>query len=93
MSQEISAPVPELMDPPAEPPQMNHGRTFAGWFLFWIGSLGMLIVAIGAIQYNWTTIWVGAAISVVGLIGSGVLRVMGHGQPRKDAPAPTVEDL
>lgn len=93
MSQEISTPEPNLMDPPSEPPQMNHGRTFAGWFLFWVASLGALIIAIGAIQYNWVTIWVGAGVVVAGLVVSGVLRLMGHGQPLKKSQPPTVEDL
>jgi len=93
MSQEISTPNRATMDPPSEPPQMNHGRTLAGWVLFWVASLGALIIAIGAIQYNWTTIWVGAAIAVAGLIVSGVLRLMGHGQPMKKTTPPTVEDL
>lgn len=93
MSQQISAPVPSPMDPPAAPPEMNHGRTLAGWFLFWVASLGVLISGFGAVQYNWVTIGVGAAVIVIGLVASGVLRLMGHGQPKTKSEPPTVEDL
>lgn len=93
MSQEISPLAPELMGLPAESPQMNHGRTVAGWFLFWVASLGALITGIGAVINNAVTIGVGAGVMVLGLVVSGVLRVMGHGQPRKKSAVPTVEDL
>lgn len=93
MSQEISAPVPTLLDPPASPPMMNHGRTPAGWLLFWVASLGTLIAAIGAVMFNWVVIGVGAAVVVIGLVLSGVLRLMGHGQPLTKSEPPTVEDL
>ncbi len=93
MSQEITDPVTSLMDPPSEAPQMNHGRTLAGWFLFWATSVGVLIIAAGAIAYNWTIIWAGAAVVAAGVIISVVLRVMGHGQPVKRRQAPSVEDI
>lgn len=93
MSQEISEPAKNLMDPPSESPQMNHGRTFAGWFLFWVASLGALIIAVGAVTYNWTIIWIGAGVAVAGLIISAILRLMGYGQQVKKTAPPTVEDL
>ncbi len=93
MSQEITDPVTSLMDPPSEAPQMNHGRTLAGWFLFWAVCVGVLIIAAGAIAYNWTIIWAGAAVVAAGVIISVVLRVMGHGQPVKGRQTPSVEDL
>lgn len=93
MSQQISAPVPSPMDPPAAPPEMNHGRTMAGWLLFWMASLGALIAGFGAALYNWVTIGVGAGVIVIGLVASGALRLMGRGQPMTRSEPPTVEDL
>lgn len=93
MSQETPSPVTNLMDPPSKAPQMNHGRTLAGWFLFWAACVGVLIVAFGAIRYNWAIIAAGVGVAVAGLVVSAVLRLMGHGQPRSGAQTPTVEDL
>lgn len=93
MSQKTTAPLPELLDPPAEGPEMNHGRTVAGWVLFWAACVGAVIIAVGAVQYNWVTIGAGVGLVVVGLVLSGILRAMGHGQPVKKKTPPTVEDL
>lgn len=93
MSQEDSAAKNIVMVPPSQAPQMNHGRTVAGWALFWAASLGMLVVAIGAILFNTAVIIAGVVIVIVGLVLSGVLRMMGHGQPVTKRAAPTVEDL
>lgn len=93
MSQEISTSGPELMGPPAESPQMNHGRTIAGWFLFWVASVGALVAGVGVAMWNAVPVIIGAVIMAIGIIGSLVLRAMGYGQPVKKGPAPTVEDL
>lgn len=93
MSQEISATGPQLLDPPAGPPMMNHGRTVAGWFLFWVGSLGALVAGVAIAMASMTMVVTGGVLIAIGLIGSGVLRAMGHGQPRKKTGPPTVEDL
>lgn len=93
MSQESPVPDNRLMNPPSTPPQSNHGRTVAGWFLFWATCVGVVVIAVGAILFNKVTIGVGAGVVALGLVISIALRVMGLGQPTSKRDAPTVEDL
>ncbi len=93
MSQESPVPDNRLMNPPSTPPQSNHGRTVAGWFLFWATCIGVVVIAVGAVQFNKVTIGIGAGVVLLGLVVSVVLRLMGFGQPTSKRDAPTVEDL
>ena len=93
MNQEVPAPDTSHMNPPSLPPEANHGRTFAGWFLTFVVSIGVLTMAVGAVLYNWVVIWIGAGLALLGVVGSVVLRLMGHGQPLSKAESATIEDL
>lgn len=93
MSQELPPPdALESMAPPSVPPPTNHGRTLAGWFLFWGASLGALIVGIGVILLNVITVTIGAVIIALSLIVSGILRARGRGQPKQPRVSPSVTD-
>lgn len=76
------APYPDL--PPSEVPiaiaPTNHGRTVAGWTLMLVVSLGAVVAGIGFVVPSMTVIWAGAAVAVIGVITSIVMRAMGLGQ-------------
>ncbi|MFC4555348.1 HGxxPAAW family protein [Georgenia faecalis] len=71
-------------DLPPTAPFANHGKTVASWTLIWGVSLGVLVAALGLIAWNIWVIGAGAAIVVIGLVVSGILRAMGMGQPKSD---------
>lgn len=93
MSQERPTPKNELMDPPSTAAPSNHGRTVAGWFLFWAASVAALIGAVGAVLYNMVLIGLAIGVAVLALVISGALRLMGRGQPVPPRTTPSVEDL
>ncbi|MPV49920.1 hypothetical protein GCG21_07860 [Pseudactinotalea sp. HY160] len=94
MTQDVTRrePVQPLMDPPPVAPYANHGRTVAGWALFWIVAAGAIVIAIGAVSDHWGVIFGGAVVIAVGLIVSLVLRGLGHGQPKTSRPVPSLTD-
>lgn len=92
MTQEIPDERPDLMKPPAMAASANHGRTLAGWVLFWGACIGVLVAGVGAATFNKVTIIVAVGILVAAVLASVVLRMMGHGQPRPERAVPSVED-
>lgn len=71
---------PAVIMPPTAA-HRNHGRTIAGWALFWFVAVGAVFVGIGLTFGPEVLIKVGAVIAVIGLIVSPILRAMGYGQP------------
>jgi len=63
-------------------PFENHGKTIAGWVLFWAVCIGGAITGLGLILWEMWVVVVGAAIIVVGIIVSIVMSAVGLGQPR-----------
>lgn len=94
MTQDVTRhePVQGLMDPPPVAPPANHGRTLAGWTLFFVVAAGAVVVAIGAVLNNWNVIIAGGIVIAAGLIVSLVLRGLGHGQPKTHRPTPSLTD-
>lgn len=66
---------------PASAAAANHGRTIAGWALFWIVIAGAIIIAIGLSFGPNSLIVPGIVVVAVGIIASAVLRALGYGQP------------
>ncbi|TQL04028.1 HGxxPAAW family protein [Cellulomonas sp. SLBN-39] len=65
--------------PPSAPPT-NHGRTLAAWVTTWTVVAGFVVAALGvAFALVWLA-WVGAAVTVGGMVLGKVLQVLGHGQ-------------
>lgn len=79
---EGAEPVEETVILPDAAPHSNEGKTVAGWTLTYVTGLGALVVAVGMVLASMTTIWIGVAVAVLGLVLGAVLRAMGHGQPR-----------
>ncbi len=74
-------------DLPPVAPFHNEGKTVAGWVMFWGVCLGAVVVALGMVIWETWVIAAGAAVLVLALVVSGVLSVMGMGQPRnRDNP-------
>lgn len=69
-------------DLPPVAPFHNEGKTVAGWVMFWGVCLGAVVVAVGMVMWETWVMIVGAALLVLALVVSGVLSVMGMGQPR-----------
>ena len=64
------------------PKYYHHGRSPAAWTGSIIGTLGFLIVAVGAVfGPSWITIWIGAAVVLIAALTTMVMKVMGYGQP------------
>lgn len=66
---------------PASSPLANHGKTLAGWVLFWGVTVGLTVLAVG-IFTNPGILIAGIVITIASLVGSFVLRAMGKGQPK-----------
>ncbi len=59
----------------------HHGRTPAAWVGSLIVTLGFIIGTVGFfMNINWTVVWVGLAVIVIGTIAGGVMVKMGYGQ-------------
>ena len=71
---------PENLPPMA--PYRNHGKTVAGWALFWALVVASSVIALGFVIPSKTVIIIGGVLVVVGLILGQTLRAMGMGQPR-----------
>lgn len=68
-------------DPPNAAPASNHGKTAAGWALFWSTIAGALCIAFAITLWQpWLAI-VGGVLIVLGLIAAKIMRHMGLGQP------------
>lgn len=63
----------------------NHGRTIAGWTLFWGGVVGSLVVGIAFILQNLTLGIIGGAVVVIGCVASAILRALGYGQLERNS--------
>lgn len=94
MTQDVTRhePVQGPMDPPPLTPPANHGRTVAGWTLFFVVALGAVVVGVGAVLDNWSVIVAGIIVIGAGLVLSLVLRGLGHGQPKVHRPTPSLTD-
>lgn len=77
---------PEADYLPVSAPPANHGRTGAGWTLFVGGAVGAIIAGIGFILLLLPLIIAGAAVAVVGIIASAILRAAGFGQVERIRP-------
>jgi hypothetical protein len=77
--------------PPASP-NANEGKTVAGWTLMWGVILGAVILAVGVAAYEMWIIAVGAAVVVLALVASRVMRGMGLGQPSSAANERSTSD-
>lgn len=71
---------------PANPPPANHGRTGAGWALFAGGAIAALVAAIGFILLLLPLIIAGAAVAVLSIIVSAIMRAVGYGQVERIRP-------
>ncbi|TDE90453.1 hypothetical protein EXU48_18130 [Occultella glacieicola] len=69
---------------PAAPPS-NHGRTVAGWTLFWAGVVGSLVVGVAFILQNVTLGVIGGVVIVAGCVASAILRAVGYGQIERNS--------
>ncbi|MHA7132845.1 HGxxPAAW family protein [Oerskovia turbata] len=75
-------PTPEISYLPPSAPPTNHGHTVAAWFTM-IGIIVGSVVAGLAVAFAMVWLfWVGMAIVLLSLVGGGVLRNMGYGQPK-----------
>ena len=64
-----------------EPAHGNHGVTLAGVVLNTGLVVSSIVVACGIAFDRQVLTWVGVGMIVISLIGGGVLRALGHGQP------------
>lgn len=64
---------------PEAVPFDNHGKTLAGWVLFWGVTVGLIVATIGIFTTP-AIMWAGIVITIAAIIGSIVLRGMGKGQ-------------
>lgn len=67
---------------PDAAPFHNEGKTLASWVAMIGVTLGAVIAAVGFLAPTVWVIVVGAVVVVASLIAGGVLRSMGHGQPK-----------
>lgn len=65
---------------PVSIPPANHGRTGAGWTLFVGVAIGALVAGVGFVLLQVPVIIAGAAVAVLGLVASAILRAAGFGQ-------------
>lgn len=64
------------------PKYYHHGRSPAAWAGSVTAAIGFILAAIGAIAGpSWPLIIVGAALVLIGGVGTMVLKAMGYGQP------------
>jgi hypothetical protein len=77
----VQTPEPHTYELPAAAPYSNHGRTKAAWVLMWGVCLGVLVAGVGLILADNMVALVGAAVVVVAIVLSVVMRGMGLGQP------------
>lgn len=72
--------------PPAAP--QNHGKTVAAWVMFAGVVIGAVVVALGLVMAHPVVMGIGAALIVVTIIVSAVLRGAGLGQKHRDSGIP-----
>lgn len=64
------------------PKYYHHGRSPAAWTGSVIGAIGSIIAAVGAVLGpNWVIVGIGAAIAVVAILTTMVMKASGLGQP------------
>ncbi|MFC7406784.1 HGxxPAAW family protein [Georgenia alba] len=73
-------PQPETYTLPPTAPFDNHGRTKAAWVLVFGVSLGVLVGGLGMILARQELMIAGAAVTVLSLVVSAVMRAVGLGQ-------------
>ncbi len=61
-------------------PYPNHGNTVASWVMVSIMLVGIIIAAVGFDSFHWPVVFVGATVTVLGIISGLVLKMMGFGQ-------------
>ena len=60
--------------------QYHHGRSPAAWTGVTIAGLGFIVATVAALTGpNWTLAWIAAAMIVVSLLASGILKAAGFG--------------
>ncbi|QAY70871.1 HGxxPAAW family protein [Xylanimonas protaetiae] len=72
---------------PDAAPFHNEGKTLAAWVAMIGVTVGAIIAAAGFVSPTVWLIVVGAVVVVGSLVAGGVLRGMGHGQPRPATPS------
>ncbi len=60
----------------------NHGRTVAAWVTNIGITLGALVAAVGVALAAWVLVWIGSSVVAASLILGGILKALGHGQPK-----------
>lgn len=76
--------MPKTYVVPPAPPE-NHGKTVAAWVMLLGVVSGSVVAALGLILASTLALVVGAAVIVVGVLVSVVLRMMGLGQKQRRA--------
>ncbi|WP_052436781.1 HGxxPAAW family protein [Georgenia sp. SUBG003] len=87
----VQTPEPHTYELPAAAPFSNHGRTKAAWVLMWGVCLGFLAAGVGLIVGSNIVVIAGAAVVVVAIVLSVVMRGMGLGQPAARGPEETAD--
>ena len=85
----VQTPEPHTYELPPAAPFSNHGRTKAAWVMMWGVCLGFLVAGVGLILADNLVALVGAAVVLVSVILSVVMRGMGLGQPAPRVPEET----
>ncbi|MDF2846612.1 MAG: hypothetical protein K0R97_594 [Oerskovia sp.] len=67
--------------PPSAPPT-NHGHTVAAWFTMIGIIVGAVVAGVAVAMAQVWLFWVGMVVVALALVGGGVLRNMGYGQPK-----------
>lgn len=72
---------------PGAAPAQNHGKTIAGWVMFWGVCIGAAVTGLGLILWQLWVLVAGLVILAVGIVASIVVSAVGMGQPRnRDNP-------
>ncbi len=65
---------------PPSPPPTNHGHTTAAWTMTVLVIAGFVVGAVGMVLTLEWLLWVGIGVTVLGVVLSKILQVMGYGQ-------------
>lgn len=58
---------------------IHHGRTPAAWLGSMTAMIAVVIGGVAVVLQNWPLFWGAVALVVIGLVGTKVLQVTGHG--------------